>query len=50
MKTEKQTSRDWMIVIIITIIFVTLLLVIINLDYFFPTPNPEQLARQIIGK
>ncbi len=44
-----QKNRDWVLILVIVAIFIILLAIIMNLDYFFPTPNPEMIARSITG-
>lgn len=51
-KTAKHLTEknfDWVLIIFIVAIFIILLAIIMNLDYFFPTPNPQMIARSITG-
>ncbi|MBI4140870.1 hypothetical protein HY485_03475 [Candidatus Woesearchaeota archaeon] len=43
-----KLSSEVVFFVVLLIIFVLLVLVIMNLNYFFPSPNPEELARSLV--
>ncbi len=46
--SRDEMSKDLFFFVVLAIVFVLLVLIILNLNYFFPSPNPEELARSLV--
>lgn len=45
----EMKAKDIFFAIVVLGIFLALLFIVFNLDYFFPTPTPQQVGIQIPG-